>query len=120
MTTLYVNADWSAIVPAGSPEAAFGVQPKDAKRLGLLNLPVAEGASAPDPTVEEAASVVLTSANEPAPDLTEAIEAAAEEEQSLAALADAIEANAEAKEAPKPANKAARKPANKGAARKDT
>jgi hypothetical protein len=35
--TLYVNADWSAIVPAGSIEARFGVARKDAIRLGLLS-----------------------------------------------------------------------------------
>jgi hypothetical protein len=35
---LFVNADWSALVPAGSSEAAFGIQPEDAKRRGLLAL----------------------------------------------------------------------------------
>lgn len=34
--SLFVNADWSALVPAGSAEAAFGIQPHDARRLGLL------------------------------------------------------------------------------------
>jgi hypothetical protein len=109
--TLFVNADWSAIVPAGSPEAAFGVQPKDAKRLGLLDLPVEDGAEAPDPTVEAAAPAVLRSANALASVLADAIEAAVEEEQSIASLVDALEP--EAKEAPKPANKAAKRPASK-------
>jgi hypothetical protein len=53
--SLYVNADWSALVPAGSPDAAFGIQEKDAKRRGLL-------ATEPDETVEPIE--VLTSANE--------------------------------------------------------
>lgn len=35
-TSLYVNADWSALVPAGSVEAAFGIDAETAKRLGLL------------------------------------------------------------------------------------
>jgi hypothetical protein len=33
--TYYVTADYSRIVPEGSPEAAFGIQPKDLARYGL-------------------------------------------------------------------------------------
>jgi hypothetical protein len=36
MAPLYVNADWSAIVPAGSPEAAFGIDEETARQRGLL------------------------------------------------------------------------------------
>lgn len=96
MSTLYVNADWSAIVPAGSAAAAFGVQPKDAKRLGLDTLAVSDGADAPDPAVEQVAPTTMTSAN---------------------VIPEPVAP--EAKEAPAPANKAALKPANKGAARKE-
>jgi hypothetical protein len=35
MTVLYVNADWSAIVPAGSAEARYGISPDEARRRGL-------------------------------------------------------------------------------------
>ena len=35
-TSLYVNADWSALVPVNSPEAAFGLTVEEAKRRGLL------------------------------------------------------------------------------------
>lgn len=83
---IFVNADWSAIVPAGSPDAAFGVQPRDAKRLGVDKLPLHDGvrlSDLPEPTEP----VVLRSA---------------EPEEVMAA-----------KEAPKPADKAAAKPANK-------
>lgn len=90
MTSLFVNADWSALVPAGSAEAAFGIQPKDAKRRGLL--------LADEPLDEP---VRLASANLVEPEV----------------VAEPIP---ESKEAAKPANKAAPKPANKGAARKDT
>lgn len=45
---LYVNEDWSALVPAGSPEAAFGIQPHDAKRLGLLPLETGETLGEPE------------------------------------------------------------------------
>lgn len=86
--TIYLNADRSAIVPAGSAEAAFGIQPKDMQRLGFDKLPVlgaVELPEMPDP------SVVLSSANTPVE-----------------------EPVAEVKQAPKPANKAAKKPANKG------
>lgn len=34
--TLYVNEDWSALVPAGSPEARFGIARVDAIKRGLL------------------------------------------------------------------------------------
>jgi len=55
---LFVNADWSALVLAGSPEAAYGIQPKDAKRLGLL-------AKEPGEVIPE--PEILVSAN-PAPE----------------------------------------------------
>ena len=51
---IFVNADWSAVVPAGSPEASFGVQPRDAKRLGVDKLPVLAGREIPEPEVKEA------------------------------------------------------------------
>lgn len=35
-TSLYVNADWSRLVPMDSPEAAFGLTVEEAKRRGLL------------------------------------------------------------------------------------
>ena len=35
MATLYVTADRKRFVPAGDPEAAFGVAPVDIDRLGL-------------------------------------------------------------------------------------
>lgn len=90
--TLYVNADWSALVPEGSPEAAFGVQAKDLKRLGLDHL--AEG-----DVPKQAEPEVLHSANaEPTPELTADVE----------------------KAVAKPSDKAVRKPANKGSARKDS
>ncbi len=91
MTSLYVNADWSALVPAGSEEAAFGITPKDAKRRGLLPLEAGETLGEPE--------ALLTSANlkpepEPAPEAEPIPEP-------------------EVKQAPKPANKQARKPRNK-------
>ena len=50
--TYFVNADWSAIVPEGSSEAAFGVQAKDLKRLGLAHLVKGElPEQAPEPEV---------------------------------------------------------------------
>jgi len=52
--TVYVNADWTAVVPEDSLAAAFGVQAKDLARLGLAT-------DAPEPS----APSVLTSANEP-------------------------------------------------------
>lgn len=96
MTSLYVNADWSALVPAGSPEAAFGITPKDAKRRGLLPLELDETLGEPE---------ILRSANpvrpEPEPEPTTEV---AEPEP---------EPEPEAKEAPKPADKAVRKPRTK-------
>lgn len=47
--TIFVNADWSAIVPAGSVEAAFGVQPRDVKRLGIDQLPTGSVKQSPPP-----------------------------------------------------------------------
>lgn len=95
---IFVNADWSAIVPAGSRDAAFGVQPRDAKRLGVDKLPTTGGVKLPDmPEPETAEAFVLRSAS-----LTE--EPAPEPEP---------EPEPEVKEAAKPANKAARKPRNK-------
>ena len=35
MATLYVTADRKRFVPAGDPDAAFGVAPVDIDRLGL-------------------------------------------------------------------------------------
>ena len=35
-TSLYVNADWSKLVPVNSREAAFGLTVEEAKRRGLL------------------------------------------------------------------------------------
>jgi hypothetical protein len=78
---LYVNADWSALVPAGSPDAAFGITPKDAQRRGLV--------AASEPLDE---LKVLMSAN------------------LLPAQEDHM---AEAKEAPKPADKSMTKPKTK-------
>lgn len=82
---IFVNADWSAIVPAGSPEAAFGVQPRDAKRLGVDKLPILGSAALPELPEPDTDDLVISSAN----------------------------AEEEVKEAPKPADKAARKPADK-------
>ena len=48
MPSLYVNEDWSALVPAGSPEARFGITPADAKRMGLTEAPAAKEAPTPD------------------------------------------------------------------------
>lgn len=81
---LFVNADWSALVPAGSAEAAFGIQATDAKRRGLL--PLEDGEELDEPEV-------LTSANL-VPELKEA---------------DAPDDKA----AEKPADKAVRKPRTK-------
>ena len=97
MTTFFVNRDWSAIVPEGSPDAAFGVQAKDLRRLGLADqvaaaeLPDAE----PEPKV-----LVMGSANaqpEPMPP--------ADDTKQAPPPAD--------KQAAKPANKAIRKPGSK-------
>lgn len=102
---LYVNSDWSALVPAGSAEAAFGISEKDAKRRGLLPLVEGEQFEAPE---------VLHSAN--APDALPEGVADADAAQAAAAELDAAKASAkaaDAKEADKPADKAAPKPANK-------
>lgn len=50
MTVLYVNADWSAIVPAGSVEAAFGIDEPTARARGLLPLAEAEKLVEPETT----------------------------------------------------------------------
>jgi hypothetical protein len=51
-TSLYVNADWSALVPVSSPEAAFGLTVEEARRRGLLP---AEGETfAPAETIHSA------------------------------------------------------------------
>ena len=84
--SLFVNEDWSALVPAGSPEARFGITPADAKRRGLL--PLAAGETLGEPEMLHSANLVEP---EPRP-----------------------EPPPEAKEAETPANKAARKPATKG------
>lgn len=85
--SLFVNADWSALVPAGSPDAAFGIQPKDAKRRGLLPLDKGETLGEPEK--------LIVSAN-------------------LLPEAEAKEAEpVEDKEAAKPADKSAKKPAKK-------
>lgn len=88
--SLFVNADWSALVPAGSPEAAFGIQPADAKRRGLVPLEPGETLGEPEK--------LFVSANliEPEPEP----EPVAEPEP-------------EAKQAPKAANKATKKPTTK-------
>ena len=92
---VFLNADRSAIVPAGSVDAAFGVQPKDMKRLGYDKLPVQGGVELPDL---------------PEPETTvEAFEL-----RSASVLPEApAEPEPEAKEAPKPADKAAKKPPTK-------
>lgn len=98
---IFVNADWSAIVPAGSRDAAFGVQPRDAKRLGVDKLPTTGGVKLPDmPEPETAEAFVLRSAS-----LTE--------EPSTEPVTEPESEEPEAKAAAKPANKAAAKPANK-------
>lgn len=90
-TSLYVNADWSALVPAGSVEAAFGIDEPTAKRLGLLDKEPEEVIPKPE-TVSSAN--VIEATKEPAE------EAEPPDEP-------------EAKQADKPPNKAARKPRNK-------
>lgn len=89
-TSLYVNADWSALVPMDSPEAAFGIAPEDARRLGLLP-------KEPDEVFVEPEK--LASAN-----LLPEPEAEPEAEP---------HPDPEEKQAPTPANKAARKRRNK-------
>lgn len=63
---LYVNADWSALVPEGSPEAAFGITPKDAQRRGLA--PLAPGETLDEPETLASANLLSTATKEaPAP-----------------------------------------------------
>jgi hypothetical protein len=95
--SLYVNADWSALVPAGSEEAAFGITPKDAKRRGLIPLETGETLGEPESLM---VSANLVKVGEGGPEVVTLPEPPAEPEP-------------EAKEAAKPADKAARKPANK-------
>lgn len=97
MSTIFLNADRSAIVPAGSAEAAFGVQPKDMKRLGYDGLPLRGGATLPD-------------------DLPEPETLAAFELRSASLLPEPPEA----KEAPKPDDKAAAKPSDKSVKKAET
>jgi hypothetical protein len=92
MPSLYVNADWSALVPEGSPEAAFGITPKDARRRGLLPIDA-------DDTREEPKQMVsanLFAIPQPAPE---------PEVKDAPRPAD--------KEAPRPADKSRRKPSTK-------
>ena len=84
-TSLYVNADWSALVPVNSPEAAFGLTVEEAKRRGLLP---AEGETFAPPETIRSANVEPEAIPEPEPEPEE-------------------------KQAPAPANKAARKPRTK-------
>jgi len=109
--SLFVNEDWSALVPAGSPEAAFGITPKDAKRRGLLPLEKGETLGEPEK--------ILTSANliEPTPE-PDGDESTTEGESVEPEVKQAEPPTD--KQAATPVNKAAAKPANKGAARKDT
>lgn len=88
MTYYYVTDDWKTLVSEGDPRAAYGVQARDLKRLGL---------TAPDGDVVEDVPEpqVMASANLLTPDEPEP------------------EAAVEAKEAPKPADKAVKKPATK-------
>jgi hypothetical protein len=39
--SVYVNSDRSKVVPEGSPEAAYRIHTKEAKRLGILKEPKA-------------------------------------------------------------------------------
>lgn len=91
MTSYFVTSDRKTLVPEGDPRAAFGVQPKDLKRLGLSDQ--VGGFTPPDAPEPQ----VMRSANEPEP----------------------TEPEPDVKEAPPPADKAVKKPATKGAARKD-
>jgi hypothetical protein len=97
MPSLYVNADWSALVPAGSPDAAFGIQPKDAKRRGLLPLQSGETLGEPEKLMTTPNVVTV---GEDGPEVVALPEPEPEPEP-------------KAKEAPKPADKAAKKPATK-------
>lgn len=113
--SLFVNADWSALVPAGSPDAAFGLTVEDAKRRGLV--PLVGGDHFAEPEVlglvitEPEVVVEPTPPTEPNPPTEpEPRPATAAEEAGIAATV-----KAEAKEAAKPADKAAPAPANKAA-----
>jgi hypothetical protein len=102
---IYLNADRTAIVPEGSADAAFGVQPKDMKRLGYDKLPVQGNIKLPElPEPETAEDFVLRSASLTEEPSTEPVTEPEEED---------VAEEPEAKQAPKPANKAAKKPANK-------
>lgn len=115
MSTIFVNSDWSAIVPAGSPDAAFGVQARDAKRLGVDKLPVLGGAELPEiPEAETAEAFVLRSASL----IFETPTADTPDEDAPADQEPDTDGDTAVKEAATPANKAAAKPATK-AARKD-
>lgn len=92
--SLFVNADWSALVPAGSEEAAFGITPNDAKRRGLL--PLGKGETLGEPEL-------LVSAN-----LTEPTESSAGD-----APEETVADEPKAKEAPTPADKSVKKPKTK-------
>jgi hypothetical protein len=60
---LFVNENWTALVPAGSPEAAFGIQPEDAKRRGLL--PLDEGETLEEPKELKSAEPEAKEAEKP-------------------------------------------------------
>ena len=63
-TSLYVNADWSKLVPVNSREAAFGLTVEEAKRRGLLP---AEGETfAPAVTIRSANEEEAKEADKPA------------------------------------------------------
>lgn len=83
--TVYVTEDWKRVVPEGSSEARYGVQEKDARRLGLIP----DDGSEPEPEVMRSANLVDPQ-EEPVP---------AEQP--------------ERKEARKPADKSRRKPKTK-------
>ena len=102
-TSLYVNADWSALVPAGSPEAAFGLDVETAKRLGLL--PLEDGEALAKPVTIASANVATAEVAVPDSSVATSVEPepAAEPEDD----------DEEAKEADKPADKARRKPRTK-------
>lgn len=102
MTYYYVTADWSTIVPEGDERAAYGVQAKDLKRLGLTPPDGSAAEDTPEPEVLASANLL------PVEPVAEA-EPAAEPE----AEAPVPAPEPEAKEAPKPTDKAARKPATK-------
>jgi hypothetical protein len=112
MTSLFVNADWSALVPAGSPEAAFGITPKDAMRRGLLPLD-------PDVDLGEPAKVMVSANLLPsAPEVAAVSPEPAPVTEPAAGIegvgvSDSVLGRPDAKEAPKPADKMVRKPPTK-------